>query len=117
MLTISDRTFAAFGAVEDEKFAERVARFLREEVAELRDEPIDAMVAAVRGLMVRARSYGLTSERGVVVFATAAAFLGLDFDTDFPAANAVLAAGDMAEAQKIGWIESWSTEMFERLDG
>ena len=115
MLTISPQALAAFGEIEDRRFVANVAEFLCEEVKELRSEPFGEVARHVEVLMLRAREYGLASERGVVTFAIAAAYLGSDFDTAFPPAAAVMHADDMTEFEKINWLESWSVELFEQL--
>ena len=115
MFEISSVALAALGRQSDRDFVVKLARFLHENVPALSSEAPADLVAAVSALTERARGYGLTTERSIAVFALTAAYLGLDFDTAFPPATAVLSAQDMTEAAKARWLEDWTTQLFEEL--
>lgn len=78
------------------------------------EDPVP-VILEVRNLVDNARRYGLTTEHSTAAYVITAAYLGTDFDQNFPAATAVLVAKDMSETAKADWLESWTAQIFEEL--
>jgi hypothetical protein len=112
---IGPEALRALHSQSEHDFAVKLARTLHDTVPELASETPGSLVATVKTLVARARTYGLTTERSIAVYALTAAYVGIDFDTAFDPASAVLSARDMSEDQKTMWLEDWTTQLFEEL--
>jgi hypothetical protein len=65
----------------------------------------------------KAESYGLEAELDIGRYVITAWLLGLDFDTRFPAMNAILTAPNGRPEQKSEAIEKVSVALFKTLRG
>lgn len=62
-----------------------------------------------------ARKYGLTTELNVANFVVTAWVLGLEFDTNIPAANECLTNAEMTQDDKAVWLEQFTNVMLTKL--
>jgi len=81
---------AAFVQAENDAFAERLTCSLHARRAGAADPPRE-LSELVRAQIARAEAHGLQTEWQIAVYVTAAAALGVDFDTRIEAVREVLA--------------------------
>lgn len=62
-----------------------------------------------------AREYGLTRELNIATFVVTAWVLGLEFDTQIPAANECLTNEDMTQDDKATWLEQFTNVLLTKL--
>ena len=107
--------FSALARVVEAEFAGRLALLLREQFEEARQIPSAELDEDIELLIPRAQAHGLTTEREVAAYAIGAFVLGENFDHEFPAAQRVLNSSVLNGADKVQWLEAWTTEMFRTL--
>ena len=107
--------FSALARVVEAEFAGRLALLLREQFEEAWQIPATELREDIARLIPRAEAYGLTTEREAAAYVIAAFVLGGRFDEEFPAAQQVLTSPVLNGADKVLWLEDWTTELFRTL--
>jgi hypothetical protein len=113
---IRKEQIAALNTGQAENFDRRMAAFLQEQFEEAAEEPVEELLPVIEAQTEKANRYGLTTEQDVASYVITAYLLGLDFDTEFPAAQEVLTAQVPAENKAV-FLEEWTKEMLETLEG
>jgi len=98
-----------------EVFQNRVIDFLHSsfpdsvqmEQAELRE--------GVAFMLEKATHYGLQTEIDQVNYVVTAYLLGLNFDTEMPAATEILTDKYLSGTQKADWLQQWTQQLFQVL--
>ena len=116
MLKIRKEQMANLSGRRTEQFVERIADFLHEEYPETEDIPHEEFLATIHRQTNRADSYGLTTEQQVATYVTCAWLLGLDFDSEFPAAQEVLTSDQHSPEAKREWLAEWTEAIFAALE-
>ncbi len=117
MLRIRLEQLEAFSTNQEDNFAERVVRFLQLQFPDAAQEDSSKLLTVVKRQIFKAESYGIEFEQDLAIYTTAAWLLGPDFDTEFPAAFAVLSSPKMQGQKKAAWLRDFATELFSRLLG
>ena len=98
-------------------FETRLVHFLHETFPDSLDMLEGELEDAVAGLVEKARSYRMNDEASIAVYVTTAYLLGVQFDTQFPAAAKILNDHSYGAAEKAELLESWTKELFQALEG
>jgi hypothetical protein len=97
-------------------FLERAVKFLYENFPDSLDEDPDELTESVGSLLEKADSYGLVTEQQAMTYITSAWLLGLDFDTEFPAAKKNLKSKDLTPDEKANWLAKWTEKIFAAFE-
>lgn len=116
MLTIRNEQMKTLAKHQARDFEERVAEYLRKEFPEASEIPREEFTATIRQQTQKAEVYGLTTEQQIATYVTCAWLLGLDFDTDFPAAQEMLTSEQHSPEHKRTWLAEWTEEIFRALE-
>ena len=106
----------AFQRDQQERFIGLVTAHLRKEFPDAEAMPPDELRTGVAAQLRKADTYGLETELEQATYATSAWLLGEDFDTRFPAAEAVLTSTRLTSFEKCQWLEEFTCEIFKRME-
>ena len=95
-------------------FRRRMRDLLRRHFPETREVPARQTDAAISRQVKAGRAHGLWTERQLAIYVLTAFLMGENFNTQFPAVEAVLGS-DLPPDGKADWVEAWSKEMFDTL--
>ncbi|CAO3413163.1 hypothetical protein [Azospirillum endophyticum] len=115
MLIITDDQITHLSALSRADFIGRADRLLRSRFEEAAAVPDGELNAPIEALTDKALGYGLVMEPQALAYIVTGWLLGLEFDTDFPAARFMLASPDYTPAEKADWLENWTVRMFKLL--
>jgi hypothetical protein len=99
------------------ELGKRIASFLNNQFEETKKIPKENFLPVVKQQITKSLTYGFEMESQVATYVTTAWLLGLDFDTEFPAASDVLNSSEYTAEEKANFLESWTIEMFKVLEG
>jgi|WetSurMetagenome_2_1015567.scaffolds.fasta_scaffold1063471_1 hypothetical protein len=109
-------TMHAFERDQHRRFVDQVSAHLRKEFPDAEALPGEELRSGVVVQLRKAEGYGLETELEQATYATSAWLLGDDFDTRFPAAEAVLNSARLTSEEKRQWLEDFTREIFARLE-
>lgn len=116
MLKIRQEQMANLAGRRSQQFEESIARFLEQKFPEAKAIPHEEFIATIHRQTNRADAYGLATEQQVATYVTCAWLLGLDFDSEFPAAQQVLTSDQHSPEAKREWLAEWTEAIFTALE-
>lgn len=114
MLSISEKTAAAFASQSNARFHQQVARTLGELFPEYAQDR-EALAATVDLAVIDGQEMGIKSARGLAMFALLMLLIGVDVKHEPGLRRALLSSG-LNEAGKIKAMESWIMTLAEGLE-
>lgn len=115
-MIIRREVFQAFAAVPRAEFRRSLIGFLREQFPDAKDMPAAELEAGVDLCIAKAESYGIDTCQDVATYTVTAFLVGVDFDTDFPAATDILVSPVLGSGDKAQWLREWTAELFRALE-
>ena len=114
MLRICDEQMESMGRA---IFIDRVTGFLIQRFPDAGQLERSELAEAIARQIEKAEAYGLCTERHATKYVVTAWLLGVDFDTEFPAAREVLPSKKLTAEEKVDWLQAWTTAIFAALEG
>jgi hypothetical protein len=115
MFTIQPYHMKAFAAAGHEDLEKKLAEFLCHEFPEASLQNHNELYRVIHEQHKKASHYELKASQEIAIYVITAWLLGVDFDTDFPAANDVLRSA-LPSHLKIHWLQNWTQEIFAILE-
>jgi hypothetical protein len=115
MFVMSANAFEALSRKAEQDFVVRLTCFLLEQIPDMRGELPESLRHEVSRMIDKARSYGLRSEQAIATFITTGAYLGTEFDVEFPAAAGILADHALDDESKAYCLQQWTSQLFDVL--
>ena len=98
------------------QFIERAIAFLYDKFPESLEEDTDELTEIVGVLIEKAETYGLVTEQHAMNYIVTAWLLGIDFDTEFPAAQETLSSNEFTPDEKSDWLAEWTEKIFAAFE-
>jgi len=105
------------GQMGEALFVERFRSLLQESFEKARGLSRDELDPVILDQLHRAAGYGLVSEQPAATFVMAAWLLGPGFDTVLPGVRDRLTDSNLSESQKGVWLEAYTAEFLNALEG
>jgi hypothetical protein len=113
---IRPEVYQAFAGIPRAEFRRSLIQFLRENFDDAKTMPSLELEGSVDLCIAKAERYGLNTGQDAATFTVTAYLLGLDFDSEFPAATSVLLSPVLVSADKAEWLREWTEELFRTLE-
>lgn len=107
MLTLTSQQYEILEQAQRRRVIMQAYTFLCTQFPDASKEQKNDMLDNIDQLFTRATSYGLTTKAQLYVYLVAAWSLGMEFDTRFSEAKAILIRTDLSSESKRGWISNW----------
>lgn len=104
-----------FSQHQEHAFELRLECFLRQQFPAVAAVQTDKLRCEIGTQTQKSRQYGMETETGIAAYVITSWLLGVDFDTQFPAAQEVLTAQIPGE-MKAAFLERWTQQMFGEMD-
>jgi hypothetical protein len=97
-------------------FEERVKNYLYETFPDAQDIPNEQMISTVLDLLEKAYAYGFEAEDDLAIYIVTAYLLGVNFDSEFPAAKHILTDPAFSANEKAEQLQFWTHELLKTLE-
>jgi hypothetical protein len=116
MIGFSEEQLSQFKGARKDAFSERLVDFLTAQFPDALQIERTDLIKNAQYSIERSEEYSMRNEDEIATFFLTCWVLGLDFDTEFPAATTVLQDPDCPPAEKARWLERWVMEMLKSLE-
>ncbi|MDO1448381.1 hypothetical protein Q0590_19045 [Rhodocytophaga aerolata] len=99
-----------------ENFRYQVIDFLHTTFPDSQQMEAGELYEGVAFLLEKAATYGLQTEADLVTYVITGYLLGLNFDTQMPAATEILTDSALSGTYKADWLQQWTQQIFQTLE-
>jgi hypothetical protein len=99
-----------------ENFQSQVVDFLHTTFPDSQQMDASELHEGVVFLLEKAATYGLQTEADLVTYVITGYLLGLNFDTQMPAATEILTDLSLSGTYKADWLQQWTQQIFQTLE-